>query len=211
MVTIEEKIKLFHKLLNQSMDKQLTNEILELEKNYKSKMQKLQKEVDKEAKEIEEKASRKVETKRIENLSKSKISIKKDIMGLKERYYYVFMDKFNERLNEFTNSNEYKTYLAKIISDLIMEIKDYGKCDLVFQLNKNDIDKYSDFIKSEITKNLDSNVSFKTNLDIKGGLITELTDKNIKIDSSIDTVLVDNKSYIMQTIFESLEVGDFNG
>ncbi len=210
MVTIEEKIKLFYKLLNQSMDKQLTNEILELEKNYESKVQKLKNEVDKEAKEIEEKALKRAETKRAESISKSKVIIKKDIMGVKEKYYYVFMDKFNDKLNEFIKSSEYKTYLANIISNLIPIIKKYEKCNLIIHLNKNDIDNYSDFIKSEITKNYDCNISFKTNLNIKGGFISEIADKNLKIDSSIDTVLEDNKTYIMQIIFETLEAGDYN-
>jgi len=95
MVTIEEKIKLFYKLLSQSMDKQFTGELKELENSFESKIQKLQDEVDKEAKEIEEKARKKAETKRAESLSKSKVIIKKDIMALKEKYYYIFMDKFN--------------------------------------------------------------------------------------------------------------------
>lgn len=211
MVTIEEKIKLFYKLLNQSMDKEFTDELKELEYNYESKIQKLQNEVDKEAKEIEEKARKRAEVKRAESLSKSKVIIKKDIMALKEKYYYIFMDKFNEKLNEFVKSKDYKSYLSKIISNLITEIKSYGKCNLNLYLTKNDIDNYSDFIKSEITKNHDCNVNFKTNLDIKGGLIAEIADKNIKIDSSLDSILEQNKTFIMQTIFETLEAGDLNG
>lgn len=210
MVTIEEKIKLFYKLLNQSMDKELTSELLELENNYETKIQKLKSEVDKEAKEIEEKALKKAETKRAESLSKSKVIIKKDIMALKEKYYYIFMDKLNEKVNEFINSNDYKLYLTKIISNLITEIKDYGKSNLIIHLNKNDIDKFSDFIKTEITKKFDCNISFKTNLDIRGGLIAEIANKNIKVDLSIDTMLEDKKAYIMQTIFETLEAGDYN-
>ncbi|MDF2948762.1 MAG: H+transporting two-sector ATPase subunit [Sedimentibacter sp.] len=210
MVTIEEKIKLFYKLLNQSMDKEFTDELSELENNYESKVQKLQDEIDKEAKEIEEKARKKAETKRAEGLSKSKVIIKKDIMALKEKYYYIFMDKFNEKLNEFVKSKEYKSYLTTIISNLITEIKGYGQCNLIVHLSKNDKDNYSDFIKSEITKNLDCNVSFKINYDIKGGMIAEIAEKNLKIDSSIDSVLEDNKTHIMQTIFETLEAGDYN-
>ena len=211
MVTIEEKIKLFYKLLSQSMDKQFTGELKELENSFESKIQKLQDEVDKEAKEIEEKARKKAETKRAESLSKSKVIIKKDIMALKEKYYYIFMDKFNEKLNEFVKSKEYKSYLSKIISNLITEIKSYEKCDLVIHLTKNDIDNHSDFIKTEISKKHDCNVSFKVSYDIKGGFIAELADKNLKINSSIDAVLEDNKTYIMQTIFETLEAGDYNG
>jgi V/A-type H+-transporting ATPase subunit E len=193
------------------MDTQFTNELMDLENNFESKIQKLQNEVDKEAKEIEEKAKKRAETKRAESLSKSKVIIKKDIMALKEKYYYIFMDKFNDKLNEFVKSNDYKSYLSKIISNVVAEIKSYKKCNLVIHLNKNDIEKFSDFIETEITKKHDCSVSFKTNFNIKGGMIAEIADKNLKIDSSLDAVLEDNRTYIMQTIFETLEAGDYNG
>lgn len=211
MVTIEDKLKLFSKLLNQSMDKEFTDSIKELEYNYESKIQKFKDETDKEARDIEEKARKKAETKRAESMSKSKVIIKKDIMALKEKYYYIFMDKFNEKLNEFIKSNEYKTYLSKLISNLIPEIKGYENSNLIIYLSKNDMDNYSDFIKSEIKSKLGSDVSLKTNYDMKGGLIAELEGENLKIDSSLDAVLEDNKLYIMKTIFETLEAGDYNG
>lgn len=210
MVTIEEKLKLFYKLLNQSMDKELINSLKELENSYEAKINKIKSEVDKEAREIEEKAVKKAEIKRTESLSKSKVIIKKDIMALKGKYYDIFMDKLNEKINIFINSKEYETYLSKIISNLVDEIKSYEKCNLVVYLTKNDIEKYSDYIKKEITKKHDCNVSFKANSLIKGGIIAEIEDKNLKMDSSIDMILEENKTYIMQTIFETLEAGETN-
>ncbi|WP_313346224.1 V-type ATP synthase subunit E [Sedimentibacter sp.] len=211
MITIEEKIKLFYKLLNQSMDIHLAEDLKDIEDNYKYKIQRLQSVVDKEAKEIEEKAIQKAETRRAEGLSKSKVIIKKDIMALKEKYYVIFMDKFNEKLVEFVQSKEYKSYLSNIISKIVTEIKSFKNCDLLIYLSKNDMDKYGDFVKAEINKEFDFNISFKPNPDIIGGLIAEIKEKNIKIDSSIDAVVEDNKTYIMQTIFETLEAGDYNG
>lgn len=211
MVTIEEKIKLFYKLLNQSMDKAFTDELKDLKDKSESKVQMVKSEIDKEAKDIVERAEKRSEIKRAEGLSKSKVIIKKDILTLREKYYYKFMDKFNEKLNEFTKSNEYKSYLSKTISNLVTEIKDYEKCNLVIYLTKNDEEKYSDFIKSEITKKLDCDISFNKVYNIKGGLIGVIADKNLKIDLSIDSILEENKAYIMQTIFEILEAGDYNG
>ncbi len=211
MITIEDKIKLFYKLLNQSMDIHLTEDLKDIEDNYKYKIQRLQSVVDKEAKDIEEKAAQRVEVRRAESLSKSKVIIKKDIMALKEKYYVIFMNKFNSKLAEFVQSEEYKSYLSNIISKVVTEIKGYEDCNLLVYMSKDDIDKYGDFVKAEINNKISLNVSFKPNPDIIGGLIAEIKEKNIKIDSSIDAVVEDNKMYIMQTIFETLEVGDYNG
>lgn len=211
MITIEEKIKLFYKLLNQSMDIHLAEDIKDVENSYKFKLEKLKSNVDKEANEIEERAIKRAEIKRAESISKSKVIIKKDIMALKEKYYFAFMDKFKSELKEFTNSNEYKTYLSKIISKLSDDIKSYSNSDVVIYVTNSDKEKYSDFIKSELSKKISNNIIFKATENIIGGLVAEFTEKNIKIDMSLDTVLEDNKTYIMQTIFETLEAGDYNG
>ena len=210
MITIEEKIKLFYKLLNQSMDIHLAEDLNELENSYEFKLEKLKNNVDKEAKEIEEKALKRSEIKRAESISKSKVIIKKDIMALKEKHYYIFMDKFKNILKEFVNSNEYESYLSKIISKLSDGIKNYKDSDLVLYVTNKDNDKYGDFIKNELNKNNNYNVILKTTENIIGGIIAEFTEKNIKVDMSIDAVLGDNKTYIMQTIFETLEAGDIN-
>ena len=210
MITIEEKIKLFYKLLNQSMDIHLAEDLNELENSYEFKLEKLKNNVDKEAKEIEEKALKRSEIKRAESISKSKVIIKKDIMALKEKHYYIFMDKFKNILKEFVNSNEYESYLSKIISKLSNGIKNYKDSDLVLYVTNKDNDKYGDFIKNELNKNNNYNVILKTTENIIGGIIAEFTEKNIKVDMSIDAVLGDNKTYIMQTIFETLEAGDIN-
>ncbi len=70
MITIEEKLKLFYKLLNQSTDVRLAEDLKEMESSYESKLDKLKSDVDKEAKEIEEKAVNRAEVKRAESISK---------------------------------------------------------------------------------------------------------------------------------------------
>mgnify|MGYP000852368134 FL=1 len=210
MITIEDKIKLFYKLLNQSMDTNLAEDLKELETSYESKLNKEISNIDKEAEEIEEKAAKKAEIKRAESISKSKVIIKKDIMALKEKYYYIFMDKFNNIIKEFVDSGEYEAYLSDIISKLSDNIKIYENCDLVIYVTKKDNEKFSDFIRSEINKKYSGKVLFKTAEDILGGLVAELSGKNVKIDMSMDAVLEENKIYIMQTIFEALEAGDYN-
>ena len=210
MITIEDKIKLFYKLLNQSMDTKLAEDLKELETSYGSKLNTEISDIDKEAKEIEEKAVKRAEIKCAESISKSKVIIKKDIMALKEKYYYIFMDKFNKIIEEFVNSKEYETYLSSIISKLSDSIKNYENCDLVIYVTKRDKEQYSNFIKSEINKKYFVKVLFKTTEDILGGLIAEPVGNNVKIDMSIDAVLEENKTYIMQTIFEALEAGDYN-
>lgn len=211
MVTIEQKLLLFSKLLNQSMDKKFNEDFKEIEKQNELRIQENKDEVDREAKEIEENAKKKAETKRIESLSKSKVIIKREIIVLKEKYYNIFMDNFKNTLEDFIKSKKYKTFLTKEILSFQEYMKSREDCNLIISLTKKDNDNYSSFLKEEFKKYPKiENISFIISEDILGGLIIEIVDKNFKVDLSIDAILEENKSYIMQTIFESLEAGDYN-
>jgi V/A-type H+-transporting ATPase subunit E len=211
MVTIEQKLLLFSKLINNSMDKSLNEELKELEKQYDLKIKKSMDEANQMAKSIEERAAKKAEMKKTESLSRSKVIIKREIIVLKEKYYYTFMETFKKRLSDFIVSDKYKSYLKSLISSLENLLNSYGECNLVIQLTENDKQRHAEFIESELSKNKScKSIEFKTTNDIMGGFIAVIPDKDIKMDLSIDAVLEDNKTYIMQTIFEALEAGDLN-
>ena len=211
MVTIEQKLLLFSKLINNSMDKRLNEELKEMEKQYDLKIKKNMDEANLMAKSVEERAAKKAEMKKTESLSRSKVIIKREIIILKEKYYYSFMEAFKKRLSEFVESEDYKTYLYSLISNVENLINNYDECSLIIYISEKDKQKYTNVITNELSKNKScKNIEFKTTNDIIGGLIAVIPDKDIKIDLSMDAVMEDSKTYIMQTIFEALEAGDLN-
>ncbi|MDD4088148.1 MAG: V-type ATP synthase subunit E [Tissierellia bacterium] len=207
MVTIEQKLELFRKLLNQSMYLKIEEELNKLEKEVQIKTKQTEEKIDKTAQEIVDRAAKKAELRHAEITGQSQIAMKREIMSIKEKYFDIFMNNFKDRLQVFVQSNEYKAFLYKNILKLNNELNKYGKLDLIIYLSAKDLNKYGDFIKTEIAKN--HTVSL-TAFDIIGGFITEVPSKNIKFDLSIDTILEDNKAYIMQTLFEALKAGEHN-
>lgn len=207
MVTIEQKLTLFYKLIAQSMDIELKEKLKNIEDIYSVKVEQSKKEVDKEAELIEERAKKKCEARKTESISKSKVIIKRDIMILKEKYFNEFMIELKQMLKEFVDSENYQKYLLQIVSELSDELKEYENCNLVVILNNKDKDKYIDILNNCFSKyeNIKS-TNFKTNNNIIGGLILEV--ENTKIDLSIDSVLEENKTYIMQSVFESIGAGE---
>ena len=207
MVTIEQKLVLFSKLLSQSMNLKYEEELDRLEKDIRLKIQKAKEKADKEAQEIEDRAAKKAEARYAESRSKLKVAARKDIMSAKEKYFDIFMISFKNKLQDFVQSKEYKTYLYKNILKLNNELKNYDKSDLTICLSTKDFNKYGDYIKAEISKN--HTVALKT-ADITGGIVALVPSKNIKFDLSIDSVLEDNKTLIMQSLFEVLKAGEYN-
>ena len=203
MVTIEQKLLLFSKLINHSMEKDFKDELKELEKQYSLRSDSSKDEIDAAAQSIEERARKKAEMRRTESLSKQAVNIKRGILLQKEKCYYIFMEKLKSRLTEFVNTEEYKTYLLNLIKKINITDENY---DWVIYLTESDNKRYSELIKEELKKK-NINIEFKNSYNIIGGLIVIDKDKNTKIDFSIDSVLEDNKTYIMQTIFDALEAG----
>lgn len=212
MVTIEQKLLLFSKLLNQSMDKKFEEELKETERHYREQLQKIKEEVDNEVRQIEEKAKISGEMKLAQYLSKSKVSIKKEIMRLNEKYYGIFMAKFKDRLKSFVASEDYLKYLKRSINNFSKNVLDsYDSKDagnITVYLTGSDLNKYGEFIRQEISQNKKAgNIEFIVTDNIIGGLIIEIPQNNFKVTMTVDSVLEENKPYIMQTLFEALEAG----
>lgn len=213
MVTIEQKLLLFSKLLHQSMDKKYAEELEEIEKQYEYKLQKNKEEVDKEVEAIEENARKKVETGNTERISKAKINIKKESMSVKEKHFKILMEHFKNTLNEFVESEKYKQYLLNLLVKLSEEMSSIDSDNLIIYLTQKDNDNFGLLIKHELeSKYKYNNIAFKTiNDNVIGGIIAEYPEKNIRIDLTIRAVLEENESYIMQTLYEMLEAGEHNG
>ncbi|MDF2677831.1 MAG: H+transporting two-sector ATPase subunit, partial [Bacillota bacterium] len=175
MVTIEQKLLLFSKLLNQSMDKNFNEELKKLNQHYEALLKKNKESVDNEVFEIEEKAKKQVEMKLIEQKSKTKVLLKKEIMNVKEKYFKIFMENFKNRLRNYTLTDDYKTYLSKSIKNLNEELSHFNKefNSVNICLNSKDYNKYSIFIKEEFQKEIyDKIINFKT-MEFLGGIILE--------------------------------------
>jgi len=211
MVTIEQKLLLFSKLLNQSMDKKYNEDLKKLDMEYEALFNKNKEISDNEALEIEEKAKKQAEMMKTEQISKTKVLVKKEIMNVKEHYFKIFMDNLKKKLIDFKETVNYKTYLSKIVNKLNLELINFGKdfTELRIYLNSEDYNKYSEFINQEINKEIkNKNITFKILGDVMGGMIAEIPEYNIRYNLTIDAVLEENESYIMQTLFKALEAGE---
>ena len=203
MVTIEQKLLLFSKLINHSMEKDFQKDLMNLEKQYLEKINQSFLETDNAASSIEDRARKKSETRKTEILSKKNVNIKRDILVQKEKYYYIFMEKFKDRIYEFVKSEEYKDYLLSLVKNV--DVKDEN-LNLEIYLTDSDNKKYSEMIKNEF-KNKKVEIEFENTHTIMGGVIIIDKCNNVKMDLSIDSLLEDNKDYILKTLFDSLEEG----
>ena len=207
MVTIEQKLSLFSNLLHRTMDEAFKLEMEKLRKEYEVKMQKDKEAVDKEAENIINSARKRAEAERTEQISRNRVELKKEYMFLKEKYFSVLMDRIKKELDTFADSEGYTAYMKKLAGKLETLVPASKRLEI--SLAGRDCDKYSVLLRQVLSDAKWEELVFKpAEDDITGGFIVEDPENNIRIDMSLKSLLEDNRSYIMQTLFQAIETGD---
>ncbi len=210
MVTIEQKLSLFSKLLHRQMNDKLTEEMEQLKKEYEVKIQKNKAAVDKEAEEIINKARRKAEAEKTELISKNRIGLKREYMSVKEKQVAVLMKRLYSEIDNFMQSEKYEAYLLSLVRKLA-DTEQLSE-NLIIYMTAGDSEKYGERIKNEFQRLHHAACSLRIAEDhILGGFIVEDPTANTRIDSSVEALLEDSRAYIMQTLFQAIEAGDGNG
>ena len=210
MVTIEQKLTLFSKLLNQDIKEEMDEKFAQLEKEFEKKIAENKFAVDKEATEIVEQARRRAETKKVELISKGRLSSKKEAMQVKREVIERFLKALEEKVVNFTKTPEYLKYLSYTISEL-KELAE-GQNNLEVYLTQNDYDNH----RSEIEKALNAigikseRLTFKVSeTPILGGLVVVDEISSTRIDGSMSQIIEDAKEHIIEKISKAIgEVGE---
>lgn len=209
MVTIEQKLSLFSKLLQQDIKTEIGEKIEAMEKEYEVIMAEQKRKVDKDADDIIEHARKKAEIKRLELISKAKMKTKKESMIAKEKYIGVFIEHLKVRIMAFKETPSYKEYLERMIGAL-EHLAAYDT-DFIVYMTAKDLEKYGEYVLDQIA--LGGIAKERLHLETKdesmiGGLILDSPKKNLRIDLSIYTVIEDHKDEIVEQLFNAIgEVG----
>lgn len=209
MVTIEQKLTLFSKLLNQGIKEEMDEKFTQLENEFEKRIAENKFKTDKEANEIIEQSRKRAEIKKVELISKGKLSSKKEVMQAKQEMISRFMRALDEKVLAYTSTNEYLDYLKQTINHL--EPSDFGEGSLVIYLTQNDHDCNQPFIKELLLKKgiNESDLCFEiTKENMLGGLIVACPECSTRVNLSIRSSIEDYKEQIVEKISRAIgEVG----
>ena len=211
MVTIEQKVLLFSKLIDQIMNTKFKEALNNLEVEYIRKLEKDITDTDLEVKKLIENAHKKKDLEISKALSTVKINEKKDYMLAKENCFNKFMDSLQSYIDEFIKTDSYKDYLLKLIGTMNPEKNQFNS--ITMYVTNNDYNKYYNLLSKELIKLGYKEDSFTISVakdNIIGGFFIDDNINKLRINSSIKSLLDDNKDYIMHTLFEALEAGGNN-
>lgn len=206
MVTIEQKLSLFSKLVQQDIKNEVNGKMTLIEEEYSQKQKEHNEAVDKEARLIVDKAIKKAEVKRTELISKAKMVAKKQIMSTKENCVNQCIGHLKERTLQFVKSDAYESYLMSVAEHL-KEVSNTASQAIIY-ITEQDCDKYQDKILDKLEQmgmnKKDIQVKAYNNSMI-GGMILEIPEESIRMDLSIATLIEDHRALIVEQVFEAIE------
>ncbi|MFR4948717.1 V-type ATP synthase subunit E [Thomasclavelia spiroformis] len=116
----------------------------------------------------------------------------KKLVETREAYVAEIFKEAKNRLNEFVNSDDYKTYLIKHMEKISSL---YQMSDSILKLRQNDIKYADDLVKAY---GIDLTVEVSDEIKI-GGFIIENKATNVVVDESLDTALENQKEWFYKT------------
>lgn len=210
MVTIEQKLTVFSKLLNQDIKEEMDEKFAQLDREYEKRLAESKFEVDRRAAEIVDQARKCAEIKKIEVLSRSKLLNKKEMTKIKEEMIQRFMEALEKKVIEFIQTPKYLDYLKQMISSFKELGRSYNQLEVY--LTQRDYNQNLDFIQREFEKLgiKEDRLDFKvTTGPILGGLVILDIKDNVRIDGSISGVIEEAQQYIVEKVSKAIgEVGE---
>lgn len=202
MTTIEDKIKLFSKIVYDKIQKEEQGEIEKFanEKDIKIKEEgiKIQNEEEKVIKEIEKKA----ELRANEIIAKEKLIKQQALINLKENIIQKIMLEVKEKLIEYVKTEQYSSYLTEEILKVISNLQP-GEYNLF--LTENDINKYRNSIDGIISNHINFKISLKiSSSDFIGGFLIEDSIGKVRIDNSLLEKLEESKESVGVKVMETV-------
>lgn len=210
MVTIEEKLSLFSKLVFQDILNESEKKIKALEEKNAALIEEYRKELIEKSKKITLNMDRKIEQKKSEMLSKAKMEVKQSLLSKKQELLDRILEEQKNKAKEFIHTNEYALFFKKNFEAILSELPEIS--GLRIEIMERDREAFQEYIEKAVMDNGYSpeKISYiEGSKAMIGGIIVSNIEGTLRYDASISSLLEDKKAFIMERMYEELEkVGD---
>lgn len=200
MITIEEKLNLFTRIIYDKVEKQNADAISKFNQECGSLIQQKTEEFTKQAELIEKQIEKETEKEKLQILSKARIEGKKLVVDKKDEIVEDAVKSVLERAKDFTETEQYGEMLLQDIKSALMEMMDSTTINMY--ITEKDSNRYNDKIK-EIFNSRDLKITCDDSLI--GGFVLIDTEKNIKIDMSFTDRVNSSRNLIGERLFAILQ------
>ena len=183
MVTIEDKLNLFSKIIYDKANEKIKNKLEAAQKEEAEAIEKEAKAINEYKERISRDLLRKCKSSYEQEVFKASYEGQQQLINLRNTMINETLDSIKDRLTEFMNSKEYEEYIFSKIATTLENIKEDNFVTIYF--NDADLNKFKEGLNKLKSKN---NVEISpTGKDILGGYIVEDKNMRFRIDCSLDS------------------------
>ncbi|GFR34412.1 V-type ATP synthase subunit E [Thermobrachium celere] len=197
MITIEEKINLFTKIVYEKVEKENKEAIKKFEEEYVKIIDQKKEEFKKRAEELEYKTASEIEKIKVQTLSKAHIKGKRMLLETRNKIYNTALKDIIDFAKQINNSIAYREYFSDKLNKLI---NNYDIQEAHIIITQADWNLWYKDLQIKSNKNL--SVEFDDN--IIGGFILIDKQNNVKYDFSIGNLVEANREKIGEKLFSLL-------
>lgn len=202
MTTIDDKIKLFSKIVNERIQQEKQAELDEFELQKKKAIEIKQHALEEKLKVVLHEASKKVQLKCNEIISKEKLEKQSAVLELKKTFISELTNEVRTKLAEFVKSNEYEDFLVDLTKKTICGIENG---DYIIFISEEDKRSYGKRLESELKAFEGFNFTIENDHeDIIGGIIIQNVSGKFRINASLASKLEECEEIIGVKISEKI-------
>ncbi|OOO00541.1 MAG: hypothetical protein ATN35_06900 [Epulopiscium sp. Nele67-Bin004] len=200
MVTIEQKLDLFAKIMQQDIDKDVEERYQQIQREYEEKKEIALQEANKKAIAYIEEGKNNIDIEISEIQAKVKIKSKQDIMKAKEKFIEQIYDELYAKIMTYTETTAYQHLLRR----QLRKVMDYCKQTAQIYVSEADAKRYKTLIVQFLSAEGLGNIQVVgTNKIRLGGIILKVD--NMQIDLSLDSEIVSKTDEFNEQILERLQ------
>lgn len=200
MVTVEEKLKLFSKIVFDKVEKKNKSELSEYANKHENLINDKTSEFEKQANVMLEKGMNEIDREKVLIISKAKMNEKKLILKTKNNLLNELLISLAEQLKTFVDTDSYKKLFIDEIYKASSVLKDSS--EIIIELTAKDKERFKDEIKKAF-KN--SSLSLKENDDLIGGFFAIDVKNDVKVDFSLMNKIDMSREYAGEQLFNLLQ------
>lgn len=199
MITIEEKIKLFTKIIYDKVEKQNQVTIDKFNCEYGNMIEQKKKEFQEQAEEIMSEGLRDIEKEKTRILSRARIDEKRIVLESQKRIFNETLEQLVDYASKFTEDNSYGDILMRDMDMAFAELDNGSNINLY--ITSKDKKRFEMAIAQKFNAEL---ITIEIDDSIIGGFIAVDGVHNIKIDMSFLSGIMNSKNYIGERLFGEL-------
>lgn len=210
MITIDDKLELFRKVVLQKVIEEHDERSKRIHADQEQAIQNYEKEAAQRKadfiRQMEQKAQR--EARRM--ISKARSDAKNNILATRQTLIDELIASVRDRIHGFAESEIYTVFLKDNIRATLEHFHEFD--DVIVELTYRDFNLYADMIEEALRRagyTMKNIRLARTDEDIIGGFVVYNGSRTVRIDFSLAAVIADNKRFMGRLVYDIIaEAGD---